>query len=183
MKVCEVVGCKNSHRAKGLCPKHYWRLTHRGTIADPVKTSFEQRFWSKVDKTESCWVWKGALHDGYGTITIGYAQKMAHRASLEIAGVEVPADQFVDHVCRNRACVRPEHLRVVSPIVNAIENSHSPWALNRSKTQCKRGHPFDASNTYHVLEKGKLKRRCKECRRSAVRSRRRRVKSESMQSV
>lgn len=77
-----------------------------------MRPTFEQRFWSKVQKTDGCWLWIGARdRKGYGVIGIG-ASKMfkAHRMSLELSGIPVPATDLVLHRCDVPGCVNPAHL-------------------------------------------------------------------------
>lgn len=77
------------------------------------------RFWSKVEKTDGCWNWTGALNgDGYGSFRVGAGTVKAHGFTWELANGPVPAGLELDHVCRNRACVRPDHLEAVTHIVN-----------------------------------------------------------------
>lgn len=82
-----------------------------------------ERFWSKVDKSGDCWLWTGGLRTGYGRFTLlvnGQRQWFqAHRFSLELAGRPAPRDALVDHICRNKACVRPDHLRPATRKQNA----------------------------------------------------------------
>lgn len=106
------------------------------------------RFWSSVDKGEGCWIWMGVRNElGYGIFTTRHKKLRAHRVSLVLAGVDLPEDKVVDHLCRNKACVNPAHLRVVTPTVNARENSVSPSATNRQKLRCAKGHLFTPDNT------------------------------------
>ena len=75
----------------------------------------EERFWNKVEKTNGCWNWTGALNGGYGTIGIGRSGEgniLAHRLSwmLHNEMKDIPSEIFVCHTCDNRRCVRIEHL-------------------------------------------------------------------------
>lgn len=80
----------------------------RGRIPEPVET----RFWRKVNKTETCWLWTGSTTDGYGMIGTenSRAVRGAHRVSWELAHGPIPAGLCVLHRCDVRACVRPDHL-------------------------------------------------------------------------
>lgn len=124
----------------------------------------EERFWEKVVKTDTCWLWMAGKASGYGRIRIGNAKESvinAHRLSVMLSGRTIPIDMCVDHICMNRSCVNPEHLRVVTQSVNAVENSNSPAALNKRRTICVKGHPFTLENT--IIEKNSS-RRCRICK-------------------
>lgn len=97
---------------------------------------------------------------GYGCIR----NKMAHRLTYEYAKGPIPQTWVIDHMCRNRACVNPEHLRAVPRRVNGLENSVSPLAINASRTHCPSGHPYDYENTSIVVRNGKEGRVCRKCR-------------------
>lgn len=107
------------------------------------------RFWSKVDKFNgTCWTWKTSVcRDGYGRFWWNGFTIRAHHFSLLTAGIEIPPGMQVDHLCRNRSCVNPLHLEVVSPRENTLRSPVAPAAANARKTHCKYGHPFDEKNT------------------------------------
>ena len=70
------------------------------------------RFFSKVNKTDSCWFWTGSCtkKSGHGTITVGGKTMGAHRMSWLLAGNTIPNGLIVRHKCRSKNCVNPEHL-------------------------------------------------------------------------
>lgn len=77
----------------------------------------QERFWLKVEKTESCWNWTAFKNaKGYGHFGIRSGEsRPAHRFSFELANGPIPAGLLVDHICRNTSCVRPDHLRLATP--------------------------------------------------------------------
>ena len=95
---------------------------------DPTKT-IAQRLWDKAIETdEGCWTWRGAVNSkGYGTTTKvktgpGRAPRAyAHRMAWEVFNGPIPDGLYVDHVCHNRRCINPEHLRLATPAQN-LEN-------------------------------------------------------------
>jgi len=118
-----------------------------------------QRFWSKVDKTESCWNWKAGKVQGYGQITIKMKNWRAHRLALLLSGIDIPKDKVVDHICKNRSCVNPKHLRLVTVAENTLENSNGITAKYKQKKFCNRGHPLFGTNVRFY----KNWRRCRSC--------------------
>lgn len=84
-------------------------------------SSDEYRFWSKVQQQpEGCWEWAaGRNHLGYGVFTIGRKRIKAHRAAYQFDNGPIPEGIDIDHICRNRGCVKPAHLRPVTAKQNA----------------------------------------------------------------
>lgn len=117
------------------------------------------RFWSKVDfgDGEGCWEWtaylsQGPVNWGYGQFFLDGAVRKAHRLAYEFCVGPIPAGLVIDHLCRVRKCVRPEHLEAVTTKEN---NKRLPrrelsgfLLANSLKTHCLRGHEFTAENTY-----------------------------------
>lgn len=125
-RVCEFEGCGKQARKRGLCNGHLWQQK-QGKELTPIHRTFEDRFWSKVEKTETCWLWHGAVsHGGYGKVRLGRKMIRAHRAALNLEGIEIAPDMQVDHMCHNRCCVRPDHLRVVTASENTLNRETDP---------------------------------------------------------
>lgn len=135
----------------------------------------EQRFWAKVDLNgpvmpgmdTPCWVWIGAKARGYGRFQDGSGSVVqAHRFSYEL-GDPIPEGQHLDHLCRNPACVRPNHLEAVSCRTNVLRGVGAS-AVNAAKTECIHGHPLEGENLY-VKPSGY--RECRTCTRERDRRR------------
>lgn len=130
---CKVDDCDGKVFGHGWCQKHYHRWLKYG---DPAKVNIIRgndtaRFWGHVDKSGSCWLWTGRLnHAGYGQIRMG-SMKQAHRVSYEMTFGHIPKGLVIDHLCHNRSCVRPDHLRAVSVKQNC---EHKKGASRSSKT-------------------------------------------------
>ena len=120
----------------------------------------------EIDRNTHCWNWIGTIHrSGYGQFGLNGRNIAAHRAALILIRnhefTKDIKDEQCDHLCRNRACVNPDHLDLVTAKENSARSPIAQQALNRMKTHCKRGHEFTVENT--VLNgKG---RGCRECRR------------------
>lgn len=116
-----------------------------------------------VDASGDCWEWTGSINfAGYGLFWTGERHLMAHRAVWKL--LVGPINETLDHLCRVRHCVNPDHLDPVPQSVNVLRG-YGPTAENARKTHCKYGHPFDDENTYF---EGTW-RRCRACNRRRAR--------------
>jgi len=93
----------------------------------------------------------------------------AHRVSVILSGRDIPKGMHVDHLCRVRACVNPNHLEVVTPRTNALRSPFTVGYLNARKTHCRKGHELSAENLdSYALKSGR--RACKICMRERCRT-------------
>ena len=152
--------CPKPQKARGWCEAHYSRWQRYGspTAPNPWGTLGE-RFWRKANRglPSECWRWKGhKTPTGYGR----YVGEGAHRVAYRLLLGPIPVGMTIDHLCRVRDCVNPAHMELVSLRVNVLRGIGPP-AQNAKRSHCKRGHSFDAANTY--LYRGS--RACRSCRR------------------
>lgn len=118
---------------------------------------WEERFRSKVNYSDKCWEWTGTR---YGCFFRSGKKLYAHRVSYEMSVGPIPAGMQIDHLCRNRICVNPSHLEVVTGAVNLQRQA-------AHKTHCPHGHAYDEANTYRHPRRGE--RRCRRCRADGMR--------------
>jgi len=127
-----------------------------------ARKSPASRFAAKyVVQPNGCWEWVAARNNGgYGKFTISRTGWMlAHRWSyLHYVG-PVPDGLQLDHLCRNRACVRPDHLEAVTAQVNLLRGK-TVAASNAAKTHCPRGHELAGANLYRRSDG---RRECRAC--------------------
>jgi hypothetical protein len=103
------------------------------------RPSLDDRFFASVHMTDGCWTWTGSRHpDGYGSL----GGVLAHRLIYERCVGPIPKGFHIDHLCRNRACVRLDHLEVVTPRTNALRGTGFS-ARNAGKSTCPHGHALD----------------------------------------
>lgn len=116
-----IFGCPKTAYRRGWCRMHYKRWQSHGDPHDagrqPLPT--DQRFWAKVDAEGICWEWTSTVDGtGYGKIKIARVWVPAHRWAYETLVGPIPAGLELDHLCRIRRCVNPDHLEPVTTTEN-----------------------------------------------------------------
>lgn len=110
----------------------------------------------------ACWIWFGPLHSaGYGNASVKGKHVLAHRLYYQHHVGDIPPGLDLDHLCRVRACVRPDHFEPVTRRVNLLRGV-GLTAVNAQKTRCNHGHEFTSENTYIAPDGCRY---CRACRR------------------
>jgi len=129
------------------------QFTTSPTFGDP---RLPIRFWNKVRVvTNGCWLWEGVLSHGYGQFYQGGRMREAHRIAYERLISTVPTKFDCHHLCPNRACTNPTHIKALS------HREHS-LLTTRQIIRCPYGHLYTVLNTY-VNQRGG--RECRVCRK------------------
>lgn len=112
-------------------------------------------FWNHVQKTETCWLWlSGKTWKGYGRLKVDGKYVLAHRISYEMAKGKIPDGLQIDHLCRVRHCVNPDHLQAVTCLENI---RRKPLKL---RLTCREGHKLEGHN---VFSRGDQRQICRTC--------------------
>ena len=162
---CKMSGCSRELFADGYCGPHYKRKWRHGDPAGvrPFRDeSLQYRLRRQyVIRADGCWEWIGTKDRiGYGKVYWQGKGYRAHRLSYQVATGRDASE--LDHTCRFKACVNPEHLE---PVTHS-ENLRRHYA---SVIRCPKGHLYDEGNTYRDTAG---KRRCRTCLRERQRARR-----------
>lgn len=141
MRICSIEGCERNHFTKGLCNTHDGRQRRGIPLDRPITKrggNPELRFWPKVMKTNSCWLWTGSIsRTGYGEFRWKRKLGKAHRYAYIVACGEIPIDLELDHLCRIRNCVRYDHLEAVTNYENWHRGqSHSAIVTRDKEAAC-----------------------------------------------
>lgn len=113
-------------------------------------TALPEKFWDKVEKTNSCWFWKGKIDDGYGRFYISGNFYGVHQLSLRVLKNEhLQSDFVVDHMCGKRSCCNPEHLQQITRSQNTLKR-----VKKKDTSICVNGHPLTGEDALvHISER------------------------------
>lgn len=116
-------------------------------------------FWDHADLLPNgqCWLWKQSVAShGYGNTWDGTTVRLAHRVAWALWHREqIPEGMTVDHICRQRRCINPDHLRLLTNLENARDNGFA------TRTHCPLGHEYTEANTY--VNPTTRSRQCRTC--------------------
>lgn len=121
-----------------------------------------------IVQENGCWEWVGCItRTGYG-LARPHGRKgggtQAHRAVYQMMVGPIPEGLVLHHVCRNRLCVRPDHLEAVTQHENLLMDG-STIASQVARTHCPQGHPYAGDNL--IARDGR--RHCRACRNASKR--------------
>lgn len=143
--ICTVESCEKPNYAKKMCKDHYYRVRKFGRTDLLPTYTVEERLWAKTNKTDSCWLWTAGTQYGYGVLQVDLLPRRVHRLSYEMHYGPIPEGMFIDHKCRVKLCLNPEHLRLATPKQNTENKSKSP-----SATGIRGVFPYPARGKYMV---------------------------------
>ena len=138
-------------------------------------------FADKITIGDGCWEFHPVSADGYGRVhvrdTNGRHTELAHRTMYELLVGPIPDGLTLDHLCRNRSCVKPDHVEPVTRGENVLRGE-TLTAAKKAQTHCIKGHKFTPENT-RIRARRQGGRVCRECANERCREWYRRTKGES----
>ena len=129
-----------------------------------MNSEYLEQFEAKVERIpfSACWHWTGVIaKNSYGKFQLNKKQELAHRVSYEHYKGPIPSGLCLDHLCRNRSCVNPDHLEAVKQSENLLRSPIAQWSVNAKKTECPKGHQYTKENTLTNKEGYRWCRTCK----------------------
>lgn len=125
----------------------------------------EERFWDKVNKTDTCWLWTANTSHGYGLFMVEGKRVRTHVYSFIIANGGYEKGLVVCHSCDTPTCVNPAHLSIGTQADNLRDMYQKGRGARQQLTHCKHGHELTEDNIHRSPSKPNT-RQCKQCRRT-----------------
>lgn len=180
-KICSECGGSTPRLKRQRCSGCYQRLLRQErrpadwvdgrTSAARPQRPVADRLLAKISvDSNGCWIWTGAINrdSGYATFTAGPSTTVnGHRVSYETFVGPIADGLVIDHLCRVRACINPEHLEAVTQQENVLRSPVSMASRWAGRTHCTRGHEYTSENTRLVPRRDnpdKFYRQCQKCR-------------------
>src|SRR5258706_315091 len=149
-----------------LCVAHFWLLlkplkmpTARDSKMERIvleQKEAEKRFWPRIKKTDSCWLWMGTRNPkGYGQISINDKRQVTSRVMWVLTNGQIPNNLSVLHKCDNPPCCNPSHLFLGNHRDNTMDSirkgrfHYKPFPKRPRPTNCPNGHFYNLENTYY----------------------------------
>lgn len=157
LNTCSIGGCGRKHKAKGLCSKHYTRMRVRGDAQYKHfdTSTAEEKFPRMWEESEAgCWRWTGGVStNGYSRFYFSGNRDgvYGHRWSYEYHKGPIPDGAIIDHLCFNRSCVNPDHLRLATATENA---RHLSGPRSFTKSGLRNVHWNKSANKWAVMVRG-----------------------------
>lgn len=128
------------------------------TLPNALPRHMRRRIYSTE---RGCWICDGAKsHGRYQSVSVNNKSVLAHRLSYSLLIGKIPEGYHIDHLCREKWCVNPDHLEAVPQRVN-WERGKSTSVINARREVCRWGHPLEGDNLY-VRPDGRG-RQCRKC--------------------
>ena len=135
-----------------------------------------------VDQKTGCWTWIASNREGYPLIWHNKKMERAHRVVYQILIGSIQSGLYLDHLCRNKLCINPDHLEPVTPRINTLRGllPEKSRARHANQTHCKHGHEYKNDTVYHLrqFKNGVWYRQrvCKKCRKRQTNERRLKIR-------
>lgn len=140
MKSCEYCDLTfaprlRSYRQRFCSPRCKQAMIRKNAREHPlILGGIEKPFWSRVNKTETCWEWTGGTHQGYGRIVFKCQDLETHRVSWILENGAIPDGLWALHKCDNRKCVRPDHLFLGDIVINTLDRDSKNRQVKGSRS-------------------------------------------------
>lgn len=173
--------CRSAEQSEAHTTRVSEQIGQTGRQASPLaalqSAELPPRIASRITIVNDCWTWTGSKNsDGYGRIHRDGRDLMAHRVVYEMLVGAIPPGLQTDHLCRNRGCVRPSHLELVTSRENTLRGVSAVANALRTN-RCVHGHAFEGRNLIVRIRAGRHLRVCRVCLNDRGRRSKRKIRA------